>query len=545
MSAGKKYVIGVDVGTASVRAGIVCTSDGSVVSNSKKSIQINRGVEGHVEQCSENIWSRVREVVSDAVGIACREAGMTHDDIVGIGFDATCSMVVTHADPRETISVNADNDNRWDVIMWMDHRATKQTQAINATNHPVLQYVGGAVSPEMAIPKLTWLRENKPAEWWSSVGLIFELPDWLVYKATGKDIRSMCSTVCKWNYVNDASQSGWDSSYLQQIGFDDSIIPKIGTEVAQIGERCGFLSDVVKREFGLTSSTVPISVSSSLIDAHAGGLALCTSGQKQVAVIAGTSTCFMALHPEKNMIPGIWGPYKDAMVPGMWLHEGGMSATGALLDHIIQSHPACQAATAAAADCGTPLYSYLEKLVGASPSEILQEVVSRELHVYPDFLGNRSPLGDSSLKGMLTGLTLDATVGDLAALFCAVMISLAYGVKHVADVLQCGGYDHLESFVLCGGMSQSDLFCTSLASVSGKRVEVVPGGDAMLLGCAVSAATASGIFGDLQAAQAALSPRRTAVAPLPEELCAVHKKRFGVYTEMLRDQQKYRRMMAE
>lgn len=51
----------------------------------------------------------------------------------------------------------------------------------------------------------------------------------------------------------------------------------------------------------------------------------------------------MAVSEEATFTPGIWGPYKNAMVPGMWLNEGGQSATGKLIDHIIESHPATPA----------------------------------------------------------------------------------------------------------------------------------------------------------------------------------------------------------
>lgn len=48
----------------------------------------------------------------------------------------------------------------------------------------------------------------------------------------------------------------------------------------------------------------------------------------------------MAVSSTPIFTPGVWGPYYSAMVPGMWLNEGGQSASGKLIDHIIENHPA-------------------------------------------------------------------------------------------------------------------------------------------------------------------------------------------------------------
>lgn len=57
-------------------------------------------------------------------------------------------------------------------------------------------------------------------------------------------------------------------------------------------------------------------------------------------MIGGTSTCHMFLNDREVFVDGVWGPYFGAMVPGMWLLEGGQSATGKLIDHVINTHPA-------------------------------------------------------------------------------------------------------------------------------------------------------------------------------------------------------------
>ena len=76
------------------------------------------------------------------------------------------------------------------------------------------------MSPEMEPPKLLWLKENQPATW-SRTKRFFDLPDFLVYRATGVDVRSLCTTVCKWTYVG--KERRWDESFFREIGLGDLV----------------------------------------------------------------------------------------------------------------------------------------------------------------------------------------------------------------------------------------------------------------------------------------------------------------------------------
>ena len=70
----------------------------------------------------------------------------------------------------------------------MDHRAEAEAIYINSLGHDCLRYVGGKISPEMEVPKMLWLKKNLP-ENWKKAKLLFDLPDFLTWKATGCESR--------------------------------------------------------------------------------------------------------------------------------------------------------------------------------------------------------------------------------------------------------------------------------------------------------------------------------------------------------------------
>ena len=228
----------------------------------------------------------------------------------------------------------------------MDHRAHKEAERINNTKHDLLKYVGGQVSVEMELPKLMWLKNNCYLSTWTKLWRAFDLPDFLTWRSTGCDTRSLCSVVCKWNY--DAVNMAWNEDFFREIGLEDLLenqVKIIGNNIQEPGLPVGQgLSEEAANELNLMPGTV---VGTSLIDAHAGALGMfgCRSTeyncelQGKLALICGTSTCHMSLTKVPCEATGIWGPYRSAIIPGYYLNEGGQSAAGLLLDHVIKTHP--------------------------------------------------------------------------------------------------------------------------------------------------------------------------------------------------------------
>jgi len=154
-----RYYLGIDVGTGSVRAGIFDVA-GRMVAMGTREIEMWRPEGDFVEQSSEDIW----DACCAAVRAAVEQGEIKSEEVRGIGFDATCSLVVIDADDRPVTVSRSGEDSR-NVIVWMDHRGIAESKRINATGHSVLKYVGGVISPEMESPKLLWLKGNLPETW--------------------------------------------------------------------------------------------------------------------------------------------------------------------------------------------------------------------------------------------------------------------------------------------------------------------------------------------------------------------------------------------
>lgn len=195
----------------------------------------------------------------------------------GIGFDATCSLVTLDANGRP-LTISTTGEPQQNIMLWMDHRSTAETDRINATGHQLLRFVGGKASPEAQSPKMKWIKANLP-ETWTRAAHFFDLPDYLTYRATGRNVRSMCSSVAKFNY--DAIANGWSKEFFELIGLEElaetGFVQIGGREVAAPGTPIGTgLTAEAASELGLVDG---IAVGVSLDDAYAGGLSLlgCTA----------------------------------------------------------------------------------------------------------------------------------------------------------------------------------------------------------------------------------------------------------------------------
>lgn len=537
-------VIGIDVGTGSARAGIFDLA-GAKLASAVVETQTWRPQPDFIQQSSDDIWQAVCQSVREAMG-KITDSTLR---VCGIGFDATCSMVVRDEN-GESLSIDPQGAAGQDVILWADHRALAETAEINAMGDDVLRYVGGVISPEMETPKLLWLKRHLP-HIYREAGYFFDLPDFLTWRATGSDARSSCSVTCKWTYL--AHEKRWSPSYFKKIGLADLVeenFQRIGQTILPIGQCVGDgLTAQAASELGLQEGT---KVGVSIIDGHAGGIGLLGIADEErdfnnvinqrVALIAGTSNCHMAVSPEARFIDGVWGPYYQAMIPGMWLTEAGQSAAGALIDFNIKTHAAFPALQDKAAQEKISIYEALNGYIREIEAREGEMRLTRRLHVLPDYNGNRAPHANPESRGAVLGLSLSAELRDLAALYLATIQGLAYGTRDIIEALNARGYG-IDTIIATGGGTKNPIFLREHANATNCRIILPKEPDSVLLGSAILGAMAADQFRSFPEAMAAMSQHGTVIDPDARSK-AFHDAKFAIFKRIYAGQEKFRNLMA-
>ncbi|WVN89443.1 uncharacterized protein L203_104666 [Cryptococcus depauperatus CBS 7841] len=513
-----EYFIGFDVGTGSGRACLVDSNGDLIAEHAEATLTHRSPTDPRVfEQSTTDIWKSL----STCCGKILAESGINPKQVKGIGFDATCSLAVVNKDGKP-VSVsrtgateedekdeNLGKDGEWNVILWADHRAEEEAEKINATGEGVLGFVGRTMSLEMEIPKTLWLNKHMAADRFKQC-MFFDLPDWLTYHATLDLARSACSLTCKCSFVpigatmrheceggkEDISKQGWSARFFEKIGLGNLVkedfeslggVPGKNGLVLTAGQPVGRgLSARAAKELGLVEGTA---VGSGVIDAYAGwiGTVAAAAGEgskkpklddagSRLAAIAGTSTCHIAQSKEGILVPGVWGPYRDAVFPNLWMNEGGQSSTGQLIDFMMQTHPAYPKLVQLSKKEGRSTFELLGERLEAMMQEKRVKTLThltKHLHFYPDLHGNRSPLADPRMKGMITGLTLDDSLNDLAAKFNVTLEAIALQTRHIVDEMNAKGHN-IDSIYMSGSQAKNGPLMRLLATVLQMPVIIPP-----------------------------------------------------------------------
>lgn len=517
----KKFVIGVDFGTDSVRSILVDTANGET--KASKVHWYPRWKEGKYcdpvkNQFRQHPKDHLEGLVLTIKGLM-EESGINPDQVRGIGVDTTGSSpmpVDQKGKPLSLQSEFADNPNAM-LVLWKDHTAIQEAAEINRLarswgGEDFTKYGGGIYSSEWFWAKILHvIREDEKVA--DAAYSWMEHCDVITYELTGGSDpagfrRSRCAA---------GHKALWHTSWggLPSKDFLSQLDPRLAalrdrlfTDTYTSDHPAGKISSDWAEKLGLSTDTV---IAVGTLDAHAGAIGGKITPNTLVKVM-GTSTCdiMVASYDEigAHLVKGICGQVDGSVIPGAVGLEAGQSGFGDVLawfrDLVTQPAIAILKEN-----------KYLEERV---KEQVVQDIregiilqlseeafripVSESAPVALDWInGRRTPDANQALKGAIMGLNPGT---DAARVFKALVESICFGSKKIVERFREEGMQ-IDAVIGMGGVAKkSGLVMQTLADVLNMPIKVSASDQAPALGAAMYAAVASGLFPDTPSAIAAM-----------------------------------------
>jgi len=466
MKTAENYVIGIDGGTESIRVGLF-DLEGKLMLARHQSYKTYFPQSGWAEQDPDEWW----QALCTATNTLIKDSAVSPSNIKGIGIDAT-SCTVVFLDQRKRPLRKA--------LLWMDVRSDQEARFIAECGHAALKYNGhGNVSAEWMPCKALWVKRHQPDVYRAADG-ICEYLDYINYRLTGEYVGSINTASVRGYYDDD--MGGYPQSFYETIDLED-LVAKFPSTVLDMAAPVGQLTKSAAANLGLQEGTV---VAQGGADAFVGMIGLNVVNPGQLAFITGSSHLALGLTEQAFHQKGIFGTYPNAVIRGLHAVEGGQISTGSVIQWF-KSH-FLQGLEAEATTSDMSIY----ELMGQKAEDI--QIGSEGLIVLDSFQGNRTPLVDSNLRGAIWGLSLRHRPEHI---FRAIMEGVAYGTEYIFRTFREAGYSVAQIFA-CGGATRSRLWMQIHSDVSGIPIQIPEVQDAPLLGSAILAAVASGLYPTIQ-----------------------------------------------
>ena len=453
------YLLGIDGGTESLRAGIF-DLDGVLISSAATLYETRFPHPGWAEQDPRDWWRALGESVRAAV----EQSGLRSEQIAAMAVDTTCCSVV---------ALDGQGQPLRPCLIWMDVRSALQAEKVMTTADEALRVNGGGhgpVSAEWMVPKALWIAENEP-EIFARAAVICEFQDYINFHLTGRWSASINNAAARWHF--DRGRGGAPETLLEALGLT-ALAQKWPAEVLDIGDVVGGLADHAAQHLGLVRDLPVIQGGA---DAFIGMIGLGVVKPGSLAFITGSSHLQLGLCDIPFHAAGVWGTYCDALLPGLHVVEGGQTSTGSVVNWLKKLYDVAD-------------YKELNREASGLPPG------SEGVIVQEHFQGNRTPHTDPHSRGAIHGLTLKH---GRAHLFRAAIEGVSFGSELILETMRASGFAP-ERIVMAGGPTQSDLWLQIHADISNLPLTLTAVADALLLGCAVLASVGCGLNPDVQTA---------------------------------------------
>lgn len=489
------FLLGVDVGTTAIKAAVFDVEGTEVGSHSEEySLLTPRA--GHVELDPETYTSTFALAVRGVL----RDLPVAAADLTVLGLSAQGETL---------LCLDADNAPIGRAIVWMDTRATAESEEIEAHfGRPAIHKTTGQVSMDAIWPaaKILWLRRHQPEVFERTAKFVL-LKDYLVYLLTGRLVSEdslLCSTIL-W----DINTRRYWPEMLRYLGLTEDQLPDIAEQGAIVGD----VSLAGASDFGLPPG-LPVSVGA--LDQACGALGVGNAVPGIFSESTGSALTSVTIVEQLALDPAGRVPCFPAAIPGQYMLHN--FSTGGMVMRWYRDE-FCAAETQIEELCGINAYYLIDQ-------EVKQvEPGSEGLIVLPHLQGSGPPDLDNYARGAIFGLTLAHKKQHLSR---GIMEGVTMVLRRMIDSTAQLGVDVKEIISLSGG-SKSDAWCQIKADATQVPVHTLRGAEsAACRGAALIAGVGVGLWDSaVPTARSAVEVDRS-FQPQPEN-AAVYDQLFARY----------------
>jgi xylulokinase len=459
-------LLAIDAGTTSVKAGLFAP-DGHMLALSREEYRLDTPSVERAQLDPQMYWQACVRTVRRVV----EQSGVCTDEIRALGVSSQ---------GETTITLERDGQALYPAIVWLDNRATSQAARLAKQFSDRVYDVTGVqeIIPTWTACKLLWLRENEP-EVFTRAWKFMLVQDFLIYQMTGRAVTDgsvACTTT-----LYDIRSHAWWPEMLSAVGIEASHLP----EIIQPGSQVGALTAKAAEALGLSPATLVINGG---MDQSSGAIGAGNISPGTISESTGAALGIHATIPSPALDPQKLIPVCYHSLPGKYLFAPVCPTAGMALKWLRDTffHPEIRVADESQLDT----YDLMTALAAQSAPG------ADGMVMLPHLMGAYSPTPNPAARGVFCGFTLSHSRGHFVR---SVLEGVAFMLRQNLDKIRQAGVP-IRELRSTGGGSRSPLWNQIKSDVCQLPLVTLTNEDTALLGDAILAGVACGVFTSVEEA---------------------------------------------
>ncbi len=475
----KKYILAHDTGTGGNKA-VLCDLKGKVLHSVYRGYGISYPRPEWVEQDPDELW----RVVAATSRQVIRESGVNPADILGVGVSAQM---------WNTLPVDESGRPLTRMLSWLDLRSIRQADRVTSGDMPafLFKHTGNIPTAKDSIPKILWLKEERP-DVWDRTAYLLDCKEYILFKLTGKIAIDWVGASVY--FLFDPRTKQWSREVCQKLGIPIERLPPAFPCTEVIGE----ITPEAGKLTGLRSGT-PVVICAGDVAAAQSGAGANQEGKVHLCIGTATWIGVSTSTFRNDPVKPFWG--LNHMDPRKYIIAGEMETGGGALMWFRDVF--CQEERRLAAQAGKSSYDLINAAAASVPAG------SEKLIFLPWLSGERAPVLDHYARGGFIGLSMSHNKAHFAR---AVMEGVAYQLRWICEAMEQVGF-RIDRFNAIGGGCNSRVWLQIISNVTNRPLRVMRNHlEAGAVGAAMAVAVGMGVYPSMDAVDELVKVRRE-IAP--------------------------------